>query len=273
MNRVTRFWSETAPSAKWATYICLPFGVTMAAFGVYGDTVGWWNDFGFLTNLLSSMTSVLFGIPTALVVLGWLSTHQAETQARLSVRRRSRKGAARVRDALYLRVAEGVQSNLPSALQRASDANDQARMALQRYSQRSDSEAYAVLREAVAARDIALTELFPAEPAYREAEWFNEIILSWRSLDEDVRPRLEELDLQWLSNRQYSDMRKAIQVLEKSPSIRRVEQHVLELRSQRNRAAGSPRRLLDSGIDSSRETLRALLTVSRVAVALEDIGA
>ncbi|MFI7299253.1 hypothetical protein ACWCY6_17495 [Streptomyces sp. 900105755] len=272
MNRVTGFWSETAPSAKWATYICLPLGVTMTAFGVYGDTVGWWDNFGFLTNLLSSMTSVLFGIPTALVVLGWLNTHQAETQARLSIRRRAKKGAARVRDALNLRVAEDVRANLPSAFERASDANDQARMALQRYRQRSDSERYEVLRETAAARDNALTALFPANPSYRDSEWFNEIILSWRSLDEDVRPRLEELDLRWLPNPRYSDMRKAVQVLEKTPSISMVEHHVQELRNRRD---GNPAslRLLDSGINSAREVLRALVTVSRVTVELEDIGA
>ncbi len=70
MNRIASFWSETSPSSRWVTYVSVPLGTCMAVLGLIGDSHGWWENRSFLTNLLSSTTSVLFGIPTALIVLG-----------------------------------------------------------------------------------------------------------------------------------------------------------------------------------------------------------
>ncbi|MGW3647561.1 hypothetical protein [Streptomyces sp. NPDC000878] len=65
---------------RWVVYVCLPLGTLVACVGVYGDSQQWWEHRNFLTNLVSSVTGLLFGAPTALIVLSNLG--DAQTQAR-----------------------------------------------------------------------------------------------------------------------------------------------------------------------------------------------
>ncbi|GAA4090678.1 hypothetical protein GCM10022233_87500 [Streptomyces shaanxiensis] len=62
-------------SQTWSSYVCLPLGAL--GLGIYGDSHHWWDNRGFLTNLISSLSSLLFGVPTALFVLGSLGEAQA----------------------------------------------------------------------------------------------------------------------------------------------------------------------------------------------------
>jgi hypothetical protein len=55
---------------------CHPgFGVAFG-LGLWGDAHHWWDDRSFLTNLLSSFTGLLVGVPFALVVLSHLGAMQ-----------------------------------------------------------------------------------------------------------------------------------------------------------------------------------------------------
>ncbi|SEE69370.1 hypothetical protein SAMN05428938_8132 [Streptomyces sp. KS_5] len=82
IQAIRRWWKDTPDPVRWVAYICLPLGALTLGLGVYGDGHGWWDHRGFLTNLMPSFTSLLFGVPTALFVLGGLG--DAQNQARRS---------------------------------------------------------------------------------------------------------------------------------------------------------------------------------------------
>jgi hypothetical protein len=57
-------------------------GGLAAVAGVAADAAGFWSRFPFLTNLASSATAALFGIPIALLVLQRVSNLHEEARRR-----------------------------------------------------------------------------------------------------------------------------------------------------------------------------------------------
>jgi hypothetical protein len=57
-------------------------GVLLGVLGAVGDAAGVWSRFPFLTNLASSLTAALFGLPVALVVVQRLLQVQTEANER-----------------------------------------------------------------------------------------------------------------------------------------------------------------------------------------------
>lgn len=156
--RLRSFWAHTAASVRWTTYVCLPLGIAAAVAGIYGDAHGWWDERGFLTNLLSSMTSVLFGIPTALLVLGRLGAQQAEALERREIERRARLAVFRFQEAVQQNLAITDMAILRRTLGDLSRRNNAYRRALGMFEEASgDSE---MLRQAHVARAESWTGAF-----------------------------------------------------------------------------------------------------------------
>jgi len=80
-------------------------GISLAITGVAGDVWQWWSDWPFLTNLLSSISGALIGIPVALFIIQQLAMIQAESM----VSRRERATAA----ALVLRLRINIERVVP----------------------------------------------------------------------------------------------------------------------------------------------------------------
>ncbi|MBB4764324.1 hypothetical protein ACFQFC_08885 [Amorphoplanes digitatis] len=74
---VRRFWRSTAPVVRHTFAPMWAMGLTLTAAGWTGDDHGFWADKPFMTNLVSSLTGAMFGIPVALVVIQRVASRQA----------------------------------------------------------------------------------------------------------------------------------------------------------------------------------------------------
>jgi hypothetical protein len=74
-----REWARVHPRLRTVVVVLLAAGTVLAVLGAVGDAAGLWSRFPFLTNLASSLTAALFGLPVALVVVQRLL--QAQTAA------------------------------------------------------------------------------------------------------------------------------------------------------------------------------------------------
>src|SRR5687768_17227769 len=73
---VRNFWRSVSPLVRRVCYVLWSLGVIFLAFGYIGDREGWWFNRPFATNVVSSATTALFGIPIALVFIQQLQAHQ-----------------------------------------------------------------------------------------------------------------------------------------------------------------------------------------------------
>jgi len=79
ISALRREWGTLHPRLRPTVVALLTAGTVLAALGAVGDGAGVWSRFPFLTNLASSLTGALFGLPVALVVVQRLL--QAQTEA------------------------------------------------------------------------------------------------------------------------------------------------------------------------------------------------
>ncbi|WRZ95542.1 hypothetical protein OHB54_44990 [Streptomyces sp. NBC_01007] len=71
----------------------MPTGTVLLALGVVGDAEGYWDHWAFVTNLFSSLTSLMFGVPVALHVFSHLTTAQEAAAAVRDWKRRAASAA------------------------------------------------------------------------------------------------------------------------------------------------------------------------------------
>ncbi|MEU0427112.1 hypothetical protein ABZ235_26500 [Streptomyces canus] len=195
-----------------AVCICLPLGVCGVVLGVYGDSRGWWEHRGFLTNLTSSLTSVMFGIPTALLLLSALSNAQAEALQRQQVRRRARRAFEAFQRVL---LAGFTATDLPQL--RTLKANvDRIRQEMEALSQppRPGQDLRTVieqlepwlcsLRNLEESYEVALGEMLVKRDHLETQDfqlslWLREVQVHWEALEQDLRPQALDTGQGWLS--------------------------------------------------------------------------
>jgi hypothetical protein len=197
-------------------YLCVPLGVLGIVAGVYGDHHGWWEHIGFLTNLISSLTSVMFGIPTALLVLGYLGNAQAEALQKQQIRRRARRDIDAFQQVLLrpfsaadLRSLRVQKTNLDTAL----TALRRVRLTSIAPGQGSHEIGQAV--------DTWLDRIRPLEAAYQrmltgmtsqavgpQALWLDDLQAHWEELDQGLRFQMAEADQAWLTPARTVEMRR-----------------------------------------------------------------
>jgi hypothetical protein len=208
ITRVRSYWADTAPSVKWVTYIFMPAGVVLGSAGLYGDAHGWWDERGFLTNLLSSAVSLLFGVPTALIVLGQLSAHQAEVLERRAVKRRARVAVSAYRHTLLRGFSVNDPELIGATLSELLLANHRWSEAV--HSAGADEASSSALNEAQANRASLINTCLRLRRPLDVGEWLDEIVLRWRQLDGEIRPRIEETGLRWMGSRAYMTVHRTI---------------------------------------------------------------
>ncbi|WP_225826213.1 hypothetical protein [Streptomyces naphthomycinicus] len=197
-------------------YVCVPLGVLGIVVGVYGDHHGWWEHQSFLTNLISSLTSVMFGIPTALLVLGYLSNAQAEALQKQQIRRRARRDVDAFQQVLLRPFAA---ADLASLRARKSDL-DRALAALRRVRPVSFAPGQGTY-EISQAVETWLDQVRPLEAAYQQALtamtaqtagpqalWLDDLQAHWEELDQGLRFQMAEADQAWLTPARMLEMRR-----------------------------------------------------------------
>ncbi|MFF5004698.1 hypothetical protein ACFY3G_17930 [Streptomyces phaeochromogenes] len=192
---------------KWVTYAFVPAGVILGGAGLYGDAHGWWDERGFLTNLLSSVTSLLFGVPTALIILGQLGAHQAEALERRAVRRRARLAIDRFRQALLRLFSHDDLERLHETLRQLFGATYQWSEALKSLGE--DEASRRALLDAIANRHPLIEACLKLRRPLDIGEWRDELLLRWRQLDDEIRPRVEDAGLHWVPPTTHMTVRRA----------------------------------------------------------------
>ncbi|MER5466970.1 hypothetical protein ABT010_41470 [Streptomyces sp. NPDC002668] len=207
VGRVRMWWLGTPGVVRWVAYVCIPMGFGAAGLGIYGDAHHWWDNRGFLTNLASSLASLLFGVPTALFVLSRLGDAQAEARERSKVRRRATAEAAALRELLIR----------PFALTDAELQHWLAGMvAIRSQFHETDQSDTAAMQQLV--DDIMYywavcfeNRLVENQPVYSRFDlWVEELQAKWDFLDQELRPRLLEAGESWLPAPQAMLMRRSI---------------------------------------------------------------
>ncbi|MFJ2304940.1 hypothetical protein [Streptomyces sp. NPDC087787] len=208
IGRLRTWWHDTPVAIRWVAYVAIPLGFVTAGLGAYGDSHHWWDGRSFVTNLASSFVSLLFGVPTALVVLAHLSEMQAEAMERRAVQRSARQAAAEFERALLAGIKAQDLAEAHHAVNHAAVASCEYRDRLGdvRRAGRGSLEAYGA-RQAAFDEHLNLGRL-----DYRI--WLTDIALRWNRLDTEVRPRLDEMGLRWMAMPSYLVLRNGVQTLE-----------------------------------------------------------
>ncbi|MER5966799.1 hypothetical protein [Streptomyces sp. NPDC002057] len=201
MRRVVReWWRETPKAIRWVAYISVPLGVAATVLGVYGDGHGWWDDRGFLTNLVSSFTSLLFGVPTALVVLSHLNGQQAQAMERRIARNRAEAAKAAYLELALRHVRSDAHSTYELAAAELVTTGRELVSALTQHP--PHPQAGALLEK----RRTDFQRTFTGGGA-EQAEWITSMLLVWEQFDGEIRPLVEGAGLSWLPLNRYGDLR------------------------------------------------------------------
>ncbi|MFI6076315.1 hypothetical protein ACIA5C_32700 [Actinoplanes sp. NPDC051343] len=99
MRALRREWTRLHPLLRRAVTVMVGAGTTLLVLGVVGDATGVWSHVPFLTNVASSLTGALFGLPVALVVVQRLLDTQTAANDRAEASR------LLVRSVQHMRVA------------------------------------------------------------------------------------------------------------------------------------------------------------------------
>jgi hypothetical protein len=84
--RVT--WKEASPGLRGSAILLWALGTVIGLIGLLGDVLGWWDGLSFLTNLVSSLTGAMIGIPIAVIILQRITAKHAQRLAQAATRQR-----------------------------------------------------------------------------------------------------------------------------------------------------------------------------------------
>jgi hypothetical protein len=215
MRLLVTAWRETTRGVRALCLVLWGVGIIATVLGGWGDAVGWWNNKNFLSNLASSATGALFGVPFALVVVQHITARQADERERREVRYQAlqlaRELAADARQLVRVEAHPQAVATLRAALREARTALD-----IVRSGGDADTPRPAGLAQVPAhdnPRPAGLAQVPAHDPAALGQAYtrWNELVSSrattemliermsanWRSLLEDARPRLLRLGLTW----------------------------------------------------------------------------
>ena len=223
VGKVRLWWLDTPKPIRVVVYVCVPLGACGVAVGVYGDLHGWWEHRSFSTNLTSSLTSVLFGIPTAVLILSHLGNAQAESLRRRQIRRRAKREIAGFQEVLLspfpapdlttLRAHLTALIDLCKSLQELPQLPSLSfHRAAEEYEAGADRSVERWVHDVSALEESYGHALARLGPITHEALgiWYANVVAGWSALDDDLRPLIVETDQAWLPLSRVFHLRSAL---------------------------------------------------------------
>ncbi|NUK84516.1 hypothetical protein [Streptomyces lunaelactis] len=113
-----RSWSQMPSASRKVCAAMFPLGLLLVMVGVLGDLAGWWGDFAFATNVLSSLAGVLLGVPFALLFIDQLTVARTELTEQRAASQRAALAADGLGEAVALALREEHQQSASEHLQR-----------------------------------------------------------------------------------------------------------------------------------------------------------
>jgi hypothetical protein len=195
--------------------------VGLVSVGWWGDQVGFWSSKPFITNVFSSLTAALFGVPLALIVLQRLGLAQAEA---VEARAAQRLATTVVEDLASAapRLHPGPLSDLRNAEAELLTVERAAQEAIRQWDSTQDEESLRALRELVAdgTLDKALADFRSAiRPGRQAVPAVAEVSAHWSFLNITVRSRLLETGGTWLAPPLAAQIDKIVKLVTADPYL------------------------------------------------------
>lgn len=194
-------WTETPGGLRVLWLTLWGLGAALLGAGWWGDQVGFWSSKPFVTNVFSSLTAALFGVPLALIVLQRVGLTQAETVEA----RAARRLAAKVVEDLVVAVAKlrsGSLSDMRIVEAELLVVERAAQEAIRGWDRTQDEDSLSALRGLLDDGTLgkALEGFRSAvRPGKQTVPVVAEISSHWSFLNTTVRSRLLESGEAWLA--------------------------------------------------------------------------
>ncbi|MCU1615963.1 MAG: hypothetical protein JWO98_3503 [Frankiales bacterium] len=82
--RLRDFWRDLPKWAKCSFWVSIALGLICFAAGLYGDAQSFWGSRSYGVNMFTSLTSALFGVPFAGILVTWFTTSLEDRLSRTS---------------------------------------------------------------------------------------------------------------------------------------------------------------------------------------------
>ncbi|MDW4913746.1 hypothetical protein [Streptomyces californicus] len=192
----------------------LILGVALLAFGLVADARGWWEGHEFATNVASSVTSLCFGVPAALLVFSHLGQAQEGAREKVQARAQVVQAAAEFEAVLLAPFTVADLAQLQTSLQELSQAlraTKEPDLDIDETNQRAEvffNKLHVLLPSVELARPYNGLRTMQRDRGQWEVmrKWQTQVQSQSRILDEEVRPRVLASGLTWLAPGQASDI-------------------------------------------------------------------
>ncbi|MFC8724293.1 hypothetical protein [Streptomyces bacillaris] len=182
--------------------------------GLQADARGWWEGHEFLTNLVSSLTSLCFGVPAALLVFSHLGQAQEEAREKAQARTQSVQAVAEFEAILLAPFTAADLPQLKAGLQELSHALQAARdrnLGADESDQLAEvffNRLHGLLPSVALARPYDSLRTVQRDKGQWEVmrKWQTQVQSQSRILDEEIRPRVLASGSAWLAPSQASDI-------------------------------------------------------------------
>ncbi|WP_173079711.1 hypothetical protein [Phytohabitans rumicis] len=167
-------------------------GGVSTVLGAIGDFAGWWDELPFLTNLASTVTGALFGVPLALIVLQGFTANESQ--------KRDQRGVATLAKATVREILHDVTglttgaNDVGELYDRIRVLNDELLPAAR--DKHSQPLLVAAVREWRDIHDVWSRALVSQDRAQR---LLRDAAARWRFMKEHVQPHMVRQQLGWIS--------------------------------------------------------------------------
>ncbi|MBD3544467.1 hypothetical protein [Streptomyces sp. JV180] len=195
----------------------LILGVALLAFGLVADARGWWEGHEFATNVASSVTSLCFGVPAALLVFSHLGQAQEGAREKVQARAQAVQTVAEFEAVLLAPFTVADLAQLQTSLQELSQGLEAMRARGQDEDERDQRTTTFFRKLHVLLPSVALARPYGDLRAMLQdkrqwdvmRKWQTQVQSQSRILDEEVRPRLLASGASWLTPSQAADILQA----------------------------------------------------------------
>jgi hypothetical protein len=220
--RARQWWMSTPRLIRRFSIVLLIIGGALAGGGLWLDHTNWWEGHGFLINLASSLTSLCFGVPTALLVLSHLGNAQADARQTRRARESAIQEIADFQRALVNAFNVASTADLADRLGRIQVELRELRL------QPNPSRAESTTRFLDSFTDLlkdAGTGPHRARPTDwaevsrdgrqwgRMRTWHVRVVSQWKILSEEIRPQVTGCGLPWLRKTAATEAEQAARLL------------------------------------------------------------
>lgn len=215
LRAARREWRQVGPTVRVSALTMWALGVALLAVGVWFDHTHRWDDFPFLTNMVSALDGALFGLPVALVVVTRLAVREANRNEEAEIFRRlgnvSRRLSDQARDVeMILPLTE--RHEVEQAIAKLDAALATLRQQLSRMLNNADKQNYFKLAHEIDTGIVDLVYVWgPIEEAMSRE--IADIAAEWRVCGDYLRPRLAALGIPWISATLDSEINSHMDVL------------------------------------------------------------